>query len=323
MSERRIARRPGPARRRRAAFLACPVALVLLASCQPGAAPGGQGGPAHAGTVVVASFNFPESELLAAIYGLAIRRAGIPVQLRLNLGPRELVDPALEQGMVDLVPEYLGTALTSIEPHPSVSMSDPLAVRAALARALTVWGIQVLTPARAQDQNGVMVTRATAARLRLRTVSDLRPAAAGLILGGPPECPSRPHCLPGLRGVYGLRFARFLPFDTEQQRVTALQDGVVNVAVLFTTDGNLATEGLVLLTDNRHLQPAENIVPVVRARAMARYGSRLAQAVNAVSAQLTTAELLFLDWRVEVAGNAVLAEARAWLERHGILPRPG
>jgi osmoprotectant transport system substrate-binding protein len=323
VSERRTVRRPGPARRRRAALVACLLALVLLASCQPGAAPAGPGGPVRAGTVVVASFNFPESELLAAIYGMAIQHAGIPVRLRLNLGPRELVQPALEQGLVDLVPEYLGTALTSIEPHPSISMSDPAEVRAALARALAVWGVRVLTPARAQDQNGVVVTRATAARLHLRTVSDLRHAAGRLILGGPPECPSRPYCLPGLRSAYGLRFARFLPFDTEQQRVTALRDGVVNVAVLFTTDGNLATEGLVLLRDNRRLQPAENIAPVVRAQAMARYGGRLAGAVNAVSAQLTTAELLFLDWRIEVAGNGVPAEARAWLERHGILPRPG
>lgn len=323
MSGRRTGRRPGPARRRAAALLAGPLALTLLAACQPGAAPAGPGGRgAPPGTVVVASFNFPESELLAAIYGLAIRHAGIPVRLRLNLGPRELVGPALEQGLVDLVPEYLGTALTSIEPHSGISMSDPAAVRAALARALAVRGVRVLTPARAQDQNGLVVTRATAERLRLRTVSDLRQSAGRLVLGGPPECPVRPYCLPGLRSVYGLRFARFLPFDTEQQRVTALQDGVVNVAVLFTTDGNLAAENLVLLGDNRHLQPAENIVPVVRAQDMARYGKRLAATVHAVSAKLTTAGLLFLDWRVEVAGNGVLAEARAWLERHGILPRP-
>jgi len=224
---------------------------------------------------------------------------------------------------VDVVPEYQGTALTSLGADTGVAMADPAAVRAALARALAPWHIQVMTSAAAQDQNGMVVTEATARRLDLHKVSDLWRVAGRLTLGGSPECPDRPYCLPGLRTVYGIAFARFLPFDTEQQRVTALQDGVVNVAVLFTTDGNLATEGLVLLTDNRHLQPAENIVPVVRARAMARYGSRLAQAVNAVSAQLTTAELLFLDWRVEVAGNAVLAEARAWLERHGILPRPG
>jgi osmoprotectant transport system substrate-binding protein len=302
--------------------VACALVAALLASCGPGAAPPGHGG-GHGGTVVVASFNFPESELLAAIYELAIRHAGIPARLQLDLGPRELVQPALEQGLVDLVPEYLGTALTSLQPHANVAMSDPAAVRQALARALARWLIRVLNPAAAQDQNGVVVTRATAARMRLRTISDMRRVAGRMVLGGPPECPARPYCLPGLRAVYGLRFARFLPFDTEQQRVTALQDSVVDVAVLFTTDGNLATGDLVMLSDDRHLQPAENVVPVITGSAMARYGSRLAGAVNAVSAQLTSPALLFLDWRVEVAGDSVLAEAHAWLERHGILPRPG
>ena len=283
----------------------------------------GGGGGAHGGAVVVASFNFPESELLAAIYGLAIRHAGIPVQLRLDLGPRELVQPALEQGLVDVVPEYLGTALTSLEPRPGVPVSDPAAVRAALARALARWRVQVMTPAAAQDQNGVVVTAATARRLGLRKVSDLRRPASRLVLGGTPECPDRPYCLPGLRKVYGLGFARFVPFDTEPQRVTALREGVVDVAVLDTTDGNLATGALVLLSDDRHLQPAENVVPVITDSAIARYGSRLTGAVNAVSAQLTSKALLFLDWRIEVTGADVLAEARGWLERHGILPRPG
>lgn len=309
---------------RAAGLVACSLGLMLLAACQPGAAPaGGGGGGAHGGAVVVASFNFPESELLAAIYGLAIRHAGIPVQLQLDLGPRELVQPALEQGLVDVVPEYLGTALSSLQARRGVPVSDPVAVRAALTRALAQWRVQVMTPAAAQDQNGVVVTAATARRLGLRTVSDLRRAAGKLVLGGSPECPDRPYCLPGLRKVYGLGFARFVPFDTEPQRVTALREGVVDVAVLDTTDGNLATGDLVLLADDRHLQPAENVVPVITGSAMARYGNRLAGAVNAVSAQLTSKELLFLDWRVEVAGAGVLAEARGWLERHGILPRPG
>ena len=88
-------------------------------------------------------------------------------------------------------------------------------------------------------------------------------------------------------------------------------------------DRDVAVGDLVLLADDGHLQPAENVVPVVTGRAMARYGSRLAGAVNAVSAQLTSSALLFLDWRVEVAGRDVMTEARACLERHGILPRPG
>jgi osmoprotectant transport system substrate-binding protein len=302
-------------------LVACCLLLTVLASCQQ--APAGRPGSAHGGAVVVASFNFPESELLAAIYGLAIRHAGIPVRLELGLGPRELVQPALEQGFVDVVPEYLGTALTSLRPHAKVAMSDPVAVEHALARAFGRWHVRVLAPAAARDQNGVVVTRATATRLHLRTVSDLLHVAGRLTLGGPPECQQRPYCLPGLRATYGLRFARFLPFDTEGQRVTALQQGVVNAAVLFTTDGNLAAGDLALLADNRHLQPAENVVPVITDSAMARYGERLARAVDAVSAALTSKALLFLNWRIEVAGNSVLAEARGWLERRGIVPRPG
>jgi osmoprotectant transport system substrate-binding protein len=300
-------------------------ALALLAACQTGTsqtAAAGRGGGAPGGVIVVASFNFPESELLAAIYGLAIQHAGIPVQLELDLGPRELVQPALEQGLVDVVPEYLGTALTSIHPAAGLAMPDPAAARAALARALAPWHVRVMTPAAAQDQNGIVVTDATARRLGLHKVSDLRRVAGRLTLGGSPECPDRPYCLPGLRQAYGLDFARFLPFDTEPQRVTALREGVVDVAVLDTTDGNLAAGDLVLLSDDRHLQPAENIVPVIASSALARYGKRLADAVNAVSAQLTSQALLFMSWRVEVAGADVMAEARAWLERHGVLPRP-
>ena len=322
MPVRTTAARLGAAGRCAVACAACSLVLTLVASCQPSAAPAHDAG-AGRGAVVVASFNFPESELLAAIYGLAIQHAGISVQFRLDLGPRELVQPALEQGLVDVVPEYLGTALASLDPHPGVPMSDPAAVRAALAGALARWHVQVATPAPAQDQNGVVVTAATARRLGLLTVSDLRRVAGRLILGGAPECPDRQYCLPGFRNRYGLRFARFLPFDTEAQRVTALRGGVVNVAVLDTTDGNLATGDLVLLADDRHLQPAENVVPVITDRAMARYGKRLGGAVNAVSAGLTSKALLFMDWRIEVAGAGALAEARAWLERHGILPRPG
>jgi len=316
-----LARRAARGRGRLAALAASCLALTLLAACEQ-ASPPSQRAAGNGGTVVVASFNFPESELLAAIYGLAIRQAGIPVRLELDLGPRELVRPALEQGLADLVPEYLGTALNSVQPDAKVAWTDPAAERNALAVAFAGWHIQVLTPAAAQDQNAVVVTRATAARLHLRTVSDLRRVAGRLTIGGTPECPKRPYCLPGLRSVYGLEFAAFEPFDTLPQRVTALLDGVVDVAMLTTTDGNLATGNLVLLADDRHLQPAENVVPVVTDSAAARYGKRLTGALDEVSSRLTTNALLFLNWRVQVAGDDVVTEARAWLERQGILPRP-
>lgn len=303
-----------------AVLAASAVAAAVFTACQPGGPVARQHEAAAGGAVVVASFNFSESELLAAIYGLAIEHAGIPVRFRLGLGPRELVEPALQQGLVDLVPEYLGSALTSL--NPAADARSPGPARRALARVLARWHVRVLAPAAAQDQNGVVVTIGTARRLHLRTVSDLRRAPPPLALAGPPECPARPFCLPGLRTVYGLHFARFLPLDTAQQRVTALQEGVVSAAVLFTTDGYLATGGLVLLADSRHLQPAENVVPVITQRVDARYGRRLIDILNAVSGRLTSTGLRFLNWRIEFAGKQVMAEARGWLERQGLVPRP-
>ncbi len=299
------------------------VALVALASCASAGAAATPPGRAPGTAVVVASFNFPESELLAAIYALALMQAGIPARLQLGLGPRELVRHALAQGVVDMVPEYLGTALTSLEPGADVATSDPVAVRRELARALARWHVQVLQPAAAQDQDGLVVTGATAARLRLRTVSDLGLLAPQMVLGGAPECPQRPSCLPGLRRVYGLEFARFVPLDTEQERIDAIGQGVVDVVVTGTAGGYLASSDLVLLADDRQLQPVGNIVPVVHADAVERYGARLAGALDAVSARLTTSDLIYLNQRITVAGQNTLAEARAWLERQGILPEPG
>jgi osmoprotectant transport system substrate-binding protein len=308
--------------RRALVAIAAAVALALLASCAPGGTAAEPAGRAPGTAVVVASFNFPESRLLAAIYTLALMNAGIPARLQLDLGPRELVQPALAEGLVDVVPEYLGSALTSLEPAAEVAMSDPVAVRRELARVLARWQVQVLQPAAAQDQNGLVVTRATASRLRLRTVSDLRPLAPGMVLGAPSECQQRPYCLPGLRRVYGLQFVTFVPLDTEKERVEAIEQGAVDVAILDTTGGYLTSGDLVVLADDGLLQPADNIVPVVGAAAVARYGARLTGALDAVSARLTTNDLTFLNWRVTVAGNNVLTEARAWLEHQGILPEP-
>jgi osmoprotectant transport system substrate-binding protein len=308
----------------RGALLAVAVAGAVLACCAWGGTAATPSGRPPGTAVVVGSFNFPESVLLAAIYALALMQAGIPARLQLDLGPREHVQAALAEGVVDVVPEYLGAALASLEPVAGVAMSDPVAVRRELARALARHHVQVLQPAAAQSHDGLVVTGPTAARLRLRTVSDLGPFAPQMVLGGAPECPQRPYCLPGLSRAYGLEFARFMPLATEPERINAVRQGVVDVVVTGTTGGYLADGGgLLLLADDRQLQPAGNIVPVVRAGAVARHGARLTDALDAVSARLTTSDLIFLNWQVTIAGKNVLAEARAWLERQGIVPEPG
>ncbi len=308
-------------RSRVAAIVAGLVALTLLASCTE-SRPGVEDTQRRGAEVVVASFNFPESALLAEIYARAIEAAGIPVRREVDLGPRELVQPALLAGLVDVVPEYLGTALASLQPSAGVAPTDAAAVRERLARALEGRGVRVLDAAPAQNQNGVVVSRETAERHRLRAVSDLATIARGMTLGGPPECPQRPYCGEGLQRVYGLLFEQFVPLGSEQQRATALADGVVDVAVMFTTDGRLATGDLVLLQDDRALQPSENVVPLVTDRSVQRYGVRLADTINAVSARLTTNSLRFLNWRTSIAERDVATEARGWLERQSLVRPP-
>jgi osmoprotectant transport system substrate-binding protein len=266
----------------------------------------------------VASFNFPESTLLAEIYAQALESVGVPVRRELALGPRELVLPALAQGFVDIVPEYLGSALRALGPGAAVDERDPAAVRRALGGLLAPWDVHVQSPSPAQDQNGLAMIRSRATALHVRSVSDLRVHAGQLVLGGPPECVSRPLCLLGLQRVYGLRFAAFVPLSSQALEKKALDQGVIDVAVVFTSDGRLADPALALLDDDRHLQPAENIAPVVSGAALRRHGNRLVGTLDAVSSQLTTANLRFLNWRVDVAGKDIAAEAHGWLLRHPI-----
>jgi osmoprotectant transport system substrate-binding protein len=279
--------------------------------------------PAPAGGVVVASFNFPESRLMAEIYAQALEDEGVRVRRELDLGTRELVVPALRQGLVDVVPEYLGSALAAVVPGAAVDWSDPAAVSRGLADAVAPWGLRLRPYADAQNQNGLVVTRATATRHDIDAVSDLAPLASTLTIGGPPECPSRPNCLVGLADTYSLEFQTFVPLARGSYVARALEDGVVDVGVLFTTDGALAGDEFVLLDDDRALQPAENLVPLVRSDVLEdeAEGGRLAAALDEVSARLTTENLRFLNWRIAVAGNDPAAEARGWLIRQGLVER--
>jgi osmoprotectant transport system substrate-binding protein len=306
--------------RRLLAVACCGLTVMLLASCSPRRTPLGSAAPPRA-PVVVASFNFPESVLLGEIYSQALEHAGVPVRRELGLGPREMVLPALHQGLVDVVPEYLGSALAGVDSSTGVGGASLAEERARLAGTLRAWNVELLAPAPAANQNGLAVTAAIANRYHLRTISDLASVAPKLTLGGPSVCPRRPYCLVGFQSVYSVRFARFISFDAEEQRIAALEQGVVDVAVMFSTDGELATGNFVLLDDDRHLQPAENVTPLVSTRAIETYGARVVAALEAVSAKLTSPGLVFLNWRIGLGGKDITAEARGWLERLGMMAR--
>ena len=265
-------------------------------------------------TVRFASYDFSENEILAAVYAEAARQAGLPVSLHPGAGTREVVEPALEQGVVDVVVDYLGTAVRFVEPGRADGAGTPEELHATLGALLAPRGVTVLAAAAAEDQNGFAVSRAFATEHGVSRLSELEPLAPDLAFGGPPECPERPLCLPGLRAVYGLRFRTVVNMPSRAATVEALVAGHVQVGLLETTDARLGGGGapVVLLADDRSLQPHENVVPLVRTAALDRWGNRLADALDAVSARLTTTDLSGLNRAVEVEGLTPRAAAARW-----------
>lgn len=286
------------------------VVTVLLAACGA-AAPPERAIDDHA--ITIASFDFAESELVAEIYAGALREAGFDATHLRRAGSREVLLPALEQGLVEMVPEYSGSAVSFLGGTPT---PDAAATAASLDSLVGSRGLDALVPARAESRNGLVVRAETAGRLDLRTISDLGSAAERLSLGGPPECPERPLCLPGYERTYGLTFSSFLPLDVGGPvTVEAIQRGTVDVGVLFSSDGNIVRGDLVLLRDDRHLQPAESIIPLVRRDAVERFGDELVDVLDGVSAQLTTEGLQELN--ALVAGGTSIDDAAAlWLDEN-------
>jgi osmoprotectant transport system substrate-binding protein len=270
--------------------------------------------------ITLGSFDFPESVLLAHLYAGALSARGYPVRVLPDLGSRELVEPALMTGLVQLVPEYIGSALEFVSLGRAHATADVAATATALAKAMAARGIVIARPALAQDANAIVVTGATASRYRLRTISDLVRVAPGLVFGGPPECPERPDCLPGLRRTYGLQFRAFAALDAGGPLTRqALAAGDIGAALLFTTDPAIGAGHLVELADNRDLQPAENVIPVIRRATADRYGPGLLAALDAVSVRLSTDALTALDAQVELGGRDPRAVARSWLREQGLL----
>ena len=307
-----------PERSRVAAGSAMILAAALLAaSC-------GQGVPPATTTaleddaITVASFNFPESVLVGEIYAQALEGEGFAVKRQLGLGARELVEPSLERGLVEFVPEYSGSALEFLTRGEGLATSDEALTHDRLEEVFAERGVAVLAPAPAQDQNGFAVTRETADRYGLRSISQLVPEAPDLTFGGPPECPERPLCLEGLDDVYGLEFGTFETLDAGGPvSVTALRSGTVDVALLFTTDAAIDRYDFVLLYDDLGLQPAENVTPVVREEVVETHGDAFVRFVDSVSALLTTGDLRELNARV-AEGQAPREVAAAWLAEHGL-----
>lgn len=302
----------------RPAALALALALVFLAACGGGGAGTPQPG-AQKPTVKIGTFNFTESTVLGEIYGLALEDAGFKYEHRSKLGNREIVFPALEKGEIDLVPEYLATSLAFVTKS-ATKVGDAATAQRQFQDALKSKGITALDFSPAIDTNAFVVTKATADRHGLKKMSDLAKVSSQLVLGAPPECPQRPFCLQGLKDTYGITFKEFKPLDAGGPlTVTAVEAGQVDVGLLFSTDANIAVKGFVLLEDDKKLQAADNVVPVIRDAILSQSADDLRRVLNGVSAKLTTAELTELNRQAGVDKKDPKDAAREWLKKQGLI----
>jgi osmoprotectant transport system substrate-binding protein len=266
------------------------------------------------GTVVVGSANFPENELLAEIYILALQGKGIKVTPKLNIGSREVYYPEVKNGTITVIPEYNGALLTT-----SVDTTSTAATTAAVDAALQAKlpsSTEILNPAPAQDKDSVTVTQATATKDHLTSIADLKPYAGSFVFGGPPEFKTRADGLAGLTKNYGLTFKSFSPLD-ESGPVTlaALTDGKVQAADVFTTTPQIITDHLVSLADPKANFAAQNVVPLVYKKGVS---STTVATLNAISAQLTTAALLQMDKAIVLDHANYSTVAAGWLRAAGL-----
>ncbi|MGE3961693.1 MAG: glycine betaine ABC transporter substrate-binding protein [Dehalococcoidia bacterium] len=310
---------------------ATPIALLaaatfILAACDDGNGDedgGGDGATAEVDTregspIAIGAFDFGESQILAEIYAQQLEAHGFTVdRSKLQPGsPREILKPALESGEIDLVPEYVGTLVTFLGGEPT---SEGAENRDLAAELFAESGVSVLPAAEeAEDVNAFVITAELSEELGITKVSDLAAHAGDLRLGGPPECPEREFCMVGLRDVYDVEFGEFIPLDFGP-RVTALEEDGIDVAVLFSTDAVIATNGWVVLEDDRGLQPAENIAPVVRTAVIDEYGDDLVNTLNAVTEKLTSESLAEMNAEFQVEQRSPADIARDWLIENDLI----
>ncbi|MFN2390321.1 MAG: ABC transporter substrate-binding protein [Actinomycetota bacterium] len=289
---------------------------VMLGACGGSGGDGETGGKEKGELTVGVSAAFTENQLVAEMYAQVLEDAGYTVQRQTDLGARDISDPALAEGEIDVKPEYLASELLFHDPDAEAS-GDPEENAQALAPLLEEKGIALLEYSEATDQNVFVVTSETATEHELTTVSDLQPVAGDLTLGGPPECPKRPFCLIGLKQTYGVEFGDFKALDVGgPATVAALEEGAVDVALLFSTNPVIPEKGWVVLEDDKGLQAAENIVPVVNADVL---DDEIEELLNGVSAALTTDELTELIARVDVEREDVETVAEEFLTDKGLL----
>ena len=312
---------------RRLALGATLLALVVSA-CSSGEGSGSQAASGDASaqasaeggerSIVIGSAGFYEAQLMAEIYAQALEANGYTVERNLGIGPRDTTQPAIESGEIDLQPEYIGSLLTFLGGEASGDTDETFG---ALQTALEEVGLTALDPAPAQDQNAFVVRSETAEDLGLTTMSDLAEQAGDLVWGLPPECETNELCSGALEDSYGITYADLQIEEyaaCDAPAAQALNDGVVDVAELCSTQPDIERFNFVVLEDDLLTQPAENLAPIVRTEWLDAAPDDFAEILNAVSAAMDTETLTSLGVDVAVDQMDVADVAAQWLSDNGL-----
>jgi osmoprotectant transport system substrate-binding protein len=303
---------------RRLTTIAAGAALLVLAACGSSSnptTPAGNGGGSSAptDTIVVGSANFQENVVLADIYAEALKAKGVKVSTKLNIGSRETYIPALKDGSIDLIPEYSGVLLAYFDKtSTAVSSTDVLAgLQKAVPAPLTV-----LDQSSAEDKDAIVVTKATADKYHLTSIADLAAVANKLTLGAPPEFQTRADGIPGLKKFYNVVFKTFRKLDAGGPLTeNGLKNGQIDAGDIFTTDPLIAQNGWVVLQDPKNLYTAQNVLPLINSK---KASDTVKSVLNAVSAKLTTDDLVALNEKVQINKQDPDAVAKEWLSTAGL-----
>ncbi|MFE2100935.1 ABC transporter substrate-binding protein [Streptomyces sp. NPDC059468] len=301
--------------------------LLALTACSTGPSLENRGAvtasPGDSHHLTIGTAGFTESDLLAQLYAQLLNQAGYKTSI-ITVANRELYEPALEAGQIDVVPEYAATladwlnAKTHGADAKPVGSPDLDATMKALRNLAAPRGLTVLPPGRAVDQNAFAVTADYARRHHLKTLSDLGASKLKVRLAAGDECVQRPYCEPGLKKVYGIDITGVDPKGVgTTQAKRAVQDGRDQMVLTTSTDATLDRFGLVLLADDKHLQNADHVVPVVN---RARAGSAgVAKALGRLNDVLTTADLADMNRQVDSWRRLPADVARTYLQDKGLL----
>ena len=300
-----------PMHKARAASVLALAGMLALAGCgssdplanEPSAGASGESDK----SVVVGSQAYYSNEIIAEIYAQALEKAGFTVERKFNIGQRDAYMPQLENGSIDIMPEYTGNLLQYFEPKTSARASED--VYDELGKALPD-SLAVLDQAQASDQDSYTVTEKFAKDNSVSSIEDLAKVSQKLTLGGPPELAERPYGPKGLSKTYGVDVAFSATGDTTVEDLNA---GTVNVANVFTADPRIKTDKLVVLDDPKALFLASNVVPVVEADK----SEELAAVINPISAKLSAEELINLNVQSTVEQKSAQDIASAWLGSNG------